>query len=236
MALQTSVMNHKSGFKIAGLIPKGKQVEDLLFLLLGTLPFLAIFAFLCYADREVIVMKEYWKTYLPKPICEAHPEYGDLYEKAWELAYAHIKDVEGMPQSPYMDEAFCDTQIWIWDSCFMSLFCKYGRDIFPGIETLNNFYEVLYSGKHLPKIIPTENEPDLTFCTPGKPYEINIHIADNPPIFAWAEYENALMSGNKDYIKELLYKREVLQKHYECSYFSAKIRCNLKKREKNMLH
>ena len=215
MALQTSVMNHKSRFKIAGLIPKGKQVEDLLFLLLGTLPFLAIFAFLCYADREVIVMKEYWKTYLPKPICEAHPEYGDLYEKAWELAYAHIKDVEGMPQSPYMDEAFCDTQIWIWDTCFMSLFCKYAREIFPGVESLCNFYEVLYGEKCLPYVIPTEKEPQWTGAIPGKAKRMEIHIADNPPLFAWAEYENALFHGDLEYIKTLLYDRRVLQKHYE---------------------
>ncbi len=156
-----------------------------------------------------------WKKHIPIPICEEHPEYLEFYMKAWELAFLHIKDISGMPQTPYMDEAFCDTQLWIWDSCFMSLFCKYARDVFPGVETLNNFYEVLYGNKHLPKIIPTENEPEWTFCTVGEPYEINIHIADNPPIFAWAEYENALISGDKDYIKELLYTRKVLQKHYE---------------------
>jgi hypothetical protein len=109
-----------------------------------------------------------------------------------------------MSQNPYMDEAFCDTQVWIWDSCFMSLFTKYAREAFPGVETLNNFYEVLYGGKHLPKILPTENEPDWTGAIPGEPYEIKVHIADNPPLFAWAEYENAMMSGDTDYIKELL--------------------------------
>lgn len=120
-----------------------------------------------------------------------------------------------MPQSPYMDEAFCETQVWIWDSCFMSLFCKYAREAFPGVETLNNFYEVLYNGKHLPEVIPTENEPDWTKAIPGIPYEIKVHIADNPPLFAWAEYENAMMSGDVNYVKELLYEHKYLQKHYE---------------------
>lgn len=156
-----------------------------------------------------------WKEYIPVPICEEHPEYNELYIKAWELAFLHIKDIPGMPQNPYMDEAFCDTQIWIWDSCFMTFFCKYAREVFPGIETLNNFYEVLYCGKHLPEIIPTDKEPDWTGAVPGEPYEIKIHIADNPPIFAWAEYENILMRGDKEYAKELLYERKVLQKHYE---------------------
>ncbi|MBQ6846660.1 MAG: hypothetical protein IJO61_05965 [Oscillospiraceae bacterium] len=156
-----------------------------------------------------------WRDYIPVPVYEENTGYLDLYNKAWELAFLHIKNVPGMPQNPYMDEAFCDTQVWIWDSCFMSLFTKYARDAFPGVETLNNFYEVLYGGKHLPKIIPTEKEPEFTGAIPGEPYEIKVHIADNPPLFAWAEYENALISGDVEYIKELLYEKKFLQKHYE---------------------
>lgn len=156
-----------------------------------------------------------WKKYIPHPICEDFPGFEELYIKAWELAYDHIKNIDGMPQNPYMDEAFCDTQVWIWDSCFMSLFCKYAREVFPGVETLKNFYEVLYNGKTLPVVIPPEGEPDWTGTIPGQPTNIKVHLADNPPLFAWAEYENALMSGDKEYIKDLLYNKKFLQKHYE---------------------
>ena len=156
-----------------------------------------------------------WKEHIPLPIYDKNPGYKEFYLKAWELAFAHIKETDGMPQSPYMDEAFCDTQIWIWDSCFMSLFCKYAMDVFPGIETLRNFYEVLYDGKHLPKVIPSENEPAFKGLIHGVPYEMLVHIADNPPLFAWAEYENALFSGNISHIKELLYDKKYLQKHYK---------------------
>ncbi len=159
--------------------------------------------------------KKDWKQFIPVPVCEEHPEYYEFYLKAWELAYAHIKHIPGMPQTPYMDEAFCDTQVWIWDSCFMSFFCKYARDIFPGVETLNNFYEVLHNGKSLPQVIPSQNEPSWTGAKPGVPYNIKVHLADNPPLFAWAEYENALMKGDTDYLKELLYEKQFLQKHYE---------------------
>lgn len=158
---------------------------------------------------------ENYGEFIPIPIYDDRPEYFEFYKKAWELAYKHIKNIDGMPQTPYMDEAFCETQVWIWDSCFMALFCKYAKEVFPGVETLNNFYEVLYNKKHLPKVIPPENEPDWTGAIPGEPYEIMVHIADNPPLFALAEYENALMSGDADYVKELLYNRKFLQKHYE---------------------
>ena len=156
-----------------------------------------------------------WRKYVPTPVCEAYPEYNELYEKAWELAFAHMKDIPGMPQTPYMDEAFCDTQLWIWDTCFMALFCKYAKQVFPGVESLKNFYGVLYNEKKLPTVIPTESEPAWTGSITGEPFEMQVHIADNPPLFAWAEYENALMSGDEAYTKELLYERKVLQKHYE---------------------
>ena len=83
-----------------------------------------------------------WEKYLPIPVCEEHPEYEAFYKRAWSLAHDHVRDIPGMPQTPYMDEAFCDTQVWIWDTCFMTLFCKYAQEVFPGIETLNNFYTV----------------------------------------------------------------------------------------------
>lgn len=156
-----------------------------------------------------------WEGYLPQPICEEFPQYGEFYKKAWELARMHVRAIPGMPQSPYMDEGFCNTQVWIWDSCFMSLFCKYAQEVFPGVETFANFYEVLYNGKSLPMILPMENEPKWTGAKPNEPFSIKVHIADNPPLFAWAEYENALIHGDKEYVKELLYKKQSLQRHYD---------------------
>ncbi len=153
--------------------------------------------------------------HIPVPVYEEHPEYNELYSRAWELAYEHIRSIKGMPQTPYMDEAFCDTQIWIWDTCFMAQFCKFAHSLFPGVESLGNFYEVLYNGGSLPKILTNEKEPWWTFATPGKENDIYIHIADNPPLFAWVEYENAKLSGNLSRIRELLYEKRYLQKHYE---------------------
>ncbi len=156
-----------------------------------------------------------WRSRLPLPVCEEHPEYEEFYKKAWELAHEHIRDVLGMPQTPYMDEAFCDTQIWIWDTCFMSMFCKFAQDVFPGVESLRNFYEPLHNGRALPEIVPTENEPSWINAPAGVPYPIQIHIADNPPLFAWSEYENALIHGDREYLKTLLYHDKFLQKHYD---------------------
>ena len=88
-----------------------------------------------------------WERHIPEPIFDEMPRYGELYKRAWKIARDHVKTIDGMPQNPYMDEAFCETQVWIWDTCFMTLCCKYAGDVFPGVETLNNFYSVLHEGK-----------------------------------------------------------------------------------------
>ena len=156
-----------------------------------------------------------WEEYLPRPVCEAHPEYAEFYQKTWRLARDHVKSIPGMPQDPYMDEAFCESQVWIWDTCFMSLFCKFAQEVFPGVETFQNFYEVLYRKHFLPEIVPTDAEPEWTQTTPGVPAHIKVHIADNPPLFAFGEYENALIRGDVAYLKNLLYEDGSLQRHYE---------------------
>jgi len=157
----------------------------------------------------------HWKNYLPIPVCEQFSQYKEFYEKAWDLARAHVRESSDMQQTPYMDEAFCDTQFWIWDTCFMSLFCKFGGGTFPGVESLQNFYGVLFENKSMGTVIPTEKEPRWTGAIPGQPFSARVHIADNPPLFAWAEYENALMQGDKEYLKTLLYEKQFLQKEYE---------------------
>ena len=170
-------------------------------------------------ERGSVLKKNFtasdWKRYLPRPICEEYPEYEELYDKAWELARAHVRDIPGMPQNPYMDEAFCDTQVWVWDTCFMSMFCKFAQAVFPGVETFRNFYEVIHCGRCLPSITPTENEPFWTGAIAGVPKNIEVHIADNPPLFAWCEYENALIHGERAYLQDLLYHQKYLQKHYD---------------------
>jgi glycogen debranching enzyme len=147
-----------------------------------------------------------WKSKVPDIIYEEHPEYIQLYWKAWELAHDHIKDVPNLPQTPYMDEAASPINIWIWDTCFMALFCKYGNSRFPGVESLNNFYGLLYDGKKFPLI---KNEET------GEMSQFALHIVDNPPLFAWTEYENFQTSGDIDRIKDILLNKQYLQKHFD---------------------
>ena len=138
-----------------------------------------------------------WKDSVPAPVFEKTPGYVELYWKAWELAHDKIKEQPGLPQSPYIDEAFWQDTIWIWDTCFMVMFCKYAPDEFPGVESLNNFYVPLHADKYK-----------------RGTYPLNIQHPDNPPLFAWVEYDNFIVADNRDHVKNLLEKNQYLQKHF----------------------
>lgn len=139
-----------------------------------------------------------WRKSVPIPVFDKEPGYIELYWKAWELAHDKIKTQSGLPQSPYVDEAFWDDTIWIWDTCFMVMFCKYSPAEFPGVESLNNFYVPLHTDKY-----------------PSRSYPLNIQHPDNPPLFAWVEHDNFIMTGNRNHVSNLLTQTKYLQKHYK---------------------
>ena len=138
------------------------------------------------------------RQWVPEPVFDAQPGYVDLYWLAWDLAWDHVKYQNGLPQSPYMDEGLWDTHIWIWDTCFMVLFCKYSPDHFPGVESLDNFYLAFDSDRY--------KEGTYPLC---------IQHPDNPPLFAWAEYDNYRFTGNQKHIADLLDTKQYLQKHFD---------------------
>ena len=137
------------------------------------------------------------RDWVPQPVFAKEPGYVELYWTAWQQAYDHVAHKEGIAQTPYMDEAFSDSHVWIWDTCFMVLFCKYSPEKFPGVETLNNFYEPLHSDKYA-----------------GGTFPLGIRHPDNPPLFAWAEHGNYLFTGDDDHARTLLTETKYLQKHY----------------------
>ncbi len=136
------------------------------------------------------------RSQIPDPIFDERPDFIELYWKAWEYARNHVLEKRGAPQSPYMDEALepnMSNMIWIWDTNFMALYCKYAPHYFPGIESLNNFYLPLHD--HIKT-------------------SLKIHHPDNPPLFAWVEYEYFLFTGDLARLRWILLEKKYLQKHY----------------------
>lgn len=131
---------------------------------------------------------------VPKPIFEDDPEYSQLYWIAWSQARDHIKYQPGLVQPLYMDEGFRDSAIWIWDSEFMVMFCKYAPESFPGIQTLDNFYYTLLEENMSP---------------------LSVEHPDNPPFFAWVESDYYKFTGDYDHIRNLICDKKFLQRHFD---------------------
>ena len=132
---------------------------------------------------------------VPEPVYDARPDFITLYRKAWELAAEHIDEtIPGLPVVRHMDEACMRDRLWIWDTCFMVHFCKYSPEVFPGIESLDNFY------------LPMHDNVKSS-CL--------IHHPDNPPLFAWTEYEYFKHTGDVARVKHILIDKQYLQRHYK---------------------
>lgn len=143
-------------------------------------------------------MLDKWRKLIPEPIFDKDPNYVDLYWAAWKMAARRVKYLEDLPQSPYMDEACWDTHIWIWDTAFMALFTKYSPKYFPGVESFKNFYLPMHDGS-------------------GK-LPLAIQHPDNPPLFAWCEYNSWIFNKATSFGKgkdALRTSIEYLIKHYE---------------------
>lgn len=131
---------------------------------------------------------------LPSPILDGSPELVNLYWAAWEAAYRHCRAPQAGSQlvSNYIDEGF-DGGIYQWDSTFMTAFARYAGSQFPGIESLDNFYNSQASDGYIPRSI-------------GETSGVNLQVsADsvNPPLFAWAEWENYLLTGDRERLKKV---------------------------------
>ena len=138
------------------------------------------------------------KEKLPQPVCAAHPEWIDLYWAAWQMAWdkvAHGSKRSGLA-AEYMDEGFSE-QIYQWDSCFMMLFAIYGRDAFPVMVTLDNFYSRQRANGYIQRVYEERTGLEVTAATADEPMV-------NPPLFAWAELKYYQVTGDTSRIRRVL--------------------------------
>ena len=92
-------------------------------------------------DAKPLPKFEEMRSQLPSPVYDDNPVFVRLYWKAWELAFRNFHEPAAHSGfvSQFIDAAF-NKNIFLWDSCFMTVFCNYGYPLVPGISTLDNFY------------------------------------------------------------------------------------------------
>jgi hypothetical protein len=156
----------------------------------------------------------------PSPIYDENPLYVQMYWKTWELGFRNF--YEPRPGSgfvsQFIDAAF-NENIFLWDTCFLTMFCKYGHPVVPGICSLDNFYAKQYEDGEICREINrttgrdyvewvNRDQKDLfsrwshfsvTYAgreVPKPPPYLTLD-ALNHPIFAWAELESVRMTGDR---------------------------------------
>lgn len=171
---------------------------------------------------------------LPSPIFDEEPLYVAMYWKTWELAFRNFYEpaAESGYVSQFIDAAF-NKNLFLWDTCFMTMFCNYGQPLTPGIGSLDNFYARQHEDGEICREINratgrdyaawvNREEKDLfsrwgrfsvTYAgreVPKPPPRLTLD-ALNHPIFAWAELESVRVTGDRGRLK-LVY--EPLLRYY----------------------
>ena len=171
---------------------------------------------------------------LPNPIYHENPLYVQMYWRTWELAFRNFCEPESGSGfvSQFIDAAF-NENIFLWDTCFLTMFCNYGHPLVPGIGSLDNFYAKQYEDGEICREINRTTGQDFTQWVnsdgqnlfsrwgrfsvkyvgrdvPQPPPHLTLD-ALNHPIFAWAELESFRVTGDRGRL-DLVY--EPLARYY----------------------
>jgi hypothetical protein len=126
---------------------------------------------------------------LPRPILDDHSDWIDLYWAAWKMAWKNIafgKPGTGLA-SAYMDEAY-NGDLFQWDTTFIVQFGRYGAQVFPVVEALDNWYGKQHANGFISRMIHGRDGTDF--------FDETASEAINPPLFAWAEWSYYELTGD----------------------------------------
>jgi hypothetical protein len=133
---------------------------------------------------------------LPDIIVDDHPEWSAMYHKAWQLAFKNLRQPE--PTSGFIanfiDPAF-NANTFMWDSCFMTMFGRYARRVFPFMGTLDNFYAKQHDDGFICREINTYSGASLFQSLDPR--------STGPNILAWTEWLDYQQSGDVSRLQDV---------------------------------
>jgi len=131
------------------------------------------------------------KELLPSPHWEGHENVLRTYWRTWELAFGNLRTVN--PESGFVanfiDTAFNDCT-FMWDSCFMLMFGRYGSRAFSFLRTLDNFYARQHADGFICREIGVEKGDDRFFRFDP--------ASTGPGLMPWTEWEYYLNFGDRE--------------------------------------
>jgi len=137
----------------------------------------------------------YDKDKLPKIILDSHPEYAELYDTAWKMAFQNVDYPSNKNWKPYIGCIPYMKRMWQWDSCFMTLFTRYSNGTLTALSNLDNLYR-----------LQDKETGFIAMCydvdTDAPPSHSATYI--NPPLMAWVEWENYMATGDSSRFETIL--------------------------------
>lgn len=148
------------------------------------------------AEKTPLPVYEKVQDKLPKPFWEGHEDVIRCYDKAWQLAFEHLRQpVPGSGMvSNYIDTAFNDC-LFMWDSSFIVMFGKYASRLFHFQKTLDNFYSRQHRDGFICRELAEKEEGDQ-----WSPFDPS---ATGPDILPWSEWEYYLATGDRQRLSEV---------------------------------
>ncbi len=137
----------------------------------------------------------YDKEKLPQIVLDAHPEWIALYDDAWKRAFVNVDYTEKEGWKPFLSCIPGLGRMWQWDSCFMAMYTRYSNGTITALNNLDNLYRLA--------------DKETGFISMA--YDIDTDApavwaqhAINPPLMAWAEWENYEQSGDASRFTQVL--------------------------------
>ena len=150
----------------------------------------------CHAPRIPLYTEV--RARLPIPILPEHPQWVEMYWRAWELAWLNLRRASPLAGfiANFIDTAF-NENTFLWDSAFMMHFGLYGRRAFYFMGTLDNFYAHQHRDGYICREINTEDGHDFFH-----PFDPN---STGPNILAWAEWDYFRATGDSSRLHDVFW-------------------------------
>ena len=146
-------------------------------------------------DKE-LPCPELWKNDVPRVIWDGHPNEVGAFADSWRMLGEKLHRPEKGTnfKRNYVYTPF-GSSVFIWGSCFITMFGQYASNIFPFIRQLENFY----AAQDIDGFIPRQ----LGIYDGRSQFAHTDLSAVGGNIFAWAEVEWYRYSGDKSRLKRI---------------------------------
>ncbi|MDA0246164.1 MAG: trehalase family glycosidase [Chloroflexi bacterium] len=134
---------------------------------------------------------------LPIPILPGYGRWEEMYWRAWELAWQHLRQptAESGLVAPYLNASRHADRLFMWDAAFMVQFGIYGRHAFDFMGTLDNIYAKQHEDGFISREINSQTGEDLHL-----PFDPN---GTGPNLLAWAEWRHYRVAGDVERVERV---------------------------------